>query len=759
VSTSQIDSAKESQTMSRQKRNYNIAARMGHWSATHWKTAVLGWLAFVLAAAAIGAVVGQKTTSMQSTDVGQAKKADNILKQAGFPQSDPLTEIVVIQSPQLTVGDPQFRSAINDVLRAITPFTTIDDIRSPLQPVNAGQVSPDRRTALVEWQMRGDEKTAQRNVAALTRATDRVAKAHPDLFIGEAGTASSSKAFNAMFSKQLAQAGERSIPLTLLVLLLVFGTVLAAWIPLLLALSSVIATTGLVSVLSHLMPVDGNVSAVILLVGLAVGVDYTLFYLKREREERAAGRAPRAALEAAARTSGRSVLISGITVTIAMAGMLFTRNPTFMGFAIATMLVVLVAMLGSLTVLPALLARLGDRVEHGRVPLLSRLRRPSGENRVWAKVLTPALKRPLISTVIATAALITLALPVFSMHTAQSGLASVPRNTPTVAALNRIQDAFPGMSNPALVVVRADTDSPRFKTALQQLNAEAVRTGQMAPAAEVQVNPAHSVARIAIPLAGNGVDNVSTRALLTLRDRVLPDTVGQVPGATYAVTGVTASSYDENQLMKQTAPLVFGFVLMFAFLLLLVSFRSIVIAAKAIVLNLLSVGAGYGVMVAVFQYGWGEGLLNFQSNGGVAQWLPIFMFVILFGLSMDYTVFILSRIREAYDRGLSTKQAVERGIKTTAGVVSSAALVMIGAFAIFATLPILDMKEMGVGLAAAVLIDATVIRTILLPATMVLLGDWNWYLPNWLRWLPRPSIAEPTAGVYQAPEPALEPAM
>ncbi len=745
--------------MSRQKASYNIAARMGHWSATHWKTAVLGWLAFVLAAAAIGAVVGQKTTSMQSTDVGQAKKADNILKQAGFPQSDPLTEIVVIQSPRLTVTDPQFRSAINDVLRAVTPFNTIDNIRSPLQPANASQVSADGRTALVEWQMRGDEKTAQRNVTALTRATDAVAKAHPDLFVGEAGTASSGKAFNAMFSKQLAQAGERSIPLTLVVLLLVFGTVLAAWIPLLLALSSVIATTGLVSVLSHLMPVDGNVTAVILLVGLAVGVDYTLFYLKREREERAAGRAPRAALEAAARTSGRSVLISGITVTIAMAGMLFTRNPTFMGFGIATMLVVLVAMLGSLTVLPALLAKLGDRVEHGRVPLLSSLRRPSGENRAWAKVLTPALKRPLLSTVIATAALITLALPVFSMHTAQSGTASVPSNTPTVAALNRIQAAFPGMSNPALVVVRTDTDSPQFKTALQQLNAEAVRTGQMAPAAEVQVNPAHSVARIAIPLTGNGVDNTSTKALLTLRERVLPDTVAKVPGATYAVTGVTASSYDENQLMKQTAPLVFGFVLMFAFLLLLVSFRSIVIAAKAILLNLLSVGAGYGVMVAVFQYGWGERLLNFQSNGGIAPWLPIFMFVILFGLSMDYTVFILSRIREAYDRGLSTKRAVERGIKTTAGVVSSAALVMIGAFAIFATLPILDMKEMGVGLAAAVLIDATIIRTILLPATMLLLGDWNWCLPNWLRWLPKTSIAEPISGDYQAPEPALEPAM
>jgi uncharacterized membrane protein YdfJ with MMPL/SSD domain len=254
---------------------------------------------------------------------------------------------------------------------------------------------------------------------------------------------------------------------------------------------------------------------------------------------------------------------------------------------------------------------------------------------------------------------------------------------------------------------------------------------------QIDVNPSHTALRVGIPLVGKGTDAKSVAALQTLRDRILPATIGKLPGASYAVTGGTANSVDGNTLLKQSWPLVFAFVLTFAFLLLLVSFRSIVIPLKAIVLNLLSVGAAYGVLVATFQYGWGESLLGFHSTGGIAAWLPIFMFVILFGLSMDYHVFILSRVREAYDRGLKTENAVEHGIKTTAGVVSSAALVMVGVFSIFATLPILDMKEAGVGLAAAVLIDATIVRAVLLPATMKLLGDWNWYLPRRLNWLPK----------------------
>jgi uncharacterized membrane protein YdfJ with MMPL/SSD domain len=245
------------------------------------------------------------------------------------------------------------------------------------------------------------------------------------------------------------------------------------------------------------------------------------------------------------------------------------------------------------------------------------------------------------------------------------------------------------------------------------------------------------VGRITIPLPGNGTDGTSTRALLTLRGQLLPASLGRLPHVTYGVTGPTAGSYDWNAKMKSTLPLVFGFVLTFGFLLLLASFRSLVIAAKAVVLNLLSVAAAYGVVVAVFQFGWGKSLLNFTGDGAVAPWLPLFMFVILFGLSMDYHVFILSRVREAHDRGMRTEDAIAHAVKTTAGTVTSAALVMVGVFSIFATLPILDMKEMGIGLATAVLIDATIVRGVLLPASMKLLGDWNWYLPSWMQWLPK----------------------
>ena len=541
--------------------------------------------------------------------------------------------------------------------------------------------------------------------------------------------------------------------------MLVFGAVVAAGIPLLLALTAVFATIGLLALPSHLISMDPNISAVVLLVGLAVGVDYSLFYLKREREERAAGRSAEAALEAAAATSGRSVLISGVTVMIAMAGMFFSGDKGFMSFAVATMTVVAIAMLGSLTVLPAVLSKLGDKVEKGRIPFLGRLRRKDGgENRVWSAILTPALRRPLISAVIAGAALVALASPVLGVHTAISGLDSLPNSTKEVRAIHAVQDAFPGGPQPAVVVVKAkDVSTPAVRHAITGLKREALASGQMLTPIEVTRNADNTVARITIPLVGKGTDAKSNAALASLRDRIVPSTVGKIDGAEYAVTGITAASHDFNSKMKGALPYVFGFVLAFAFLLLLVSFRSVVIAAKAIVLNLLSVGAAYGVLVLVFQKGWGEGILGFKSNGGIASWLPLFMFVILFGLSMDYHVFILSRIREAYDRGMKTEDAVEHGIKTTAGVVTSAAIVMVGAFAIFATMPILDMKEMGIGLAAAVLIDATIVRAVLLPATMRLLGDWNWYLPKWLEWLPR--LEHETRAPEAAPEAAPAPAL
>ncbi len=706
----------------------------------------------------IGGKVGTKNISQDDVNVGQAHHADVLLKKAGF-QRDPQTEIVLVQSKTLTVHDAAFRNTVNDVVAAVAPFgKDFTDLRSPLSPDHTDQISADGHTVLVEFNMKGTEKVAEKRIDPIVAATNAVAKAHPQLYVGEAGSISSNKALNKEFTKQLAQAGERSVPLTLAILVIVFGALVAAGIPLLLALSAVLATLGLLAIPSHVIPMDQNVAAVVLLIGLAVGVDYSLFYLKREREERAAGRGPKAALEAAAATSGRSVLISGITVMVAMGGLLFTGDKTFMSFGVGTMTVVGVAMLGSLTVLPAIMSKLGDRIEKGRIPFIGRLRREGGESRVWSKILTPALRHPVVTLLAATAILLAMAAPVLRLHTATSGLETMPKSMPTVDTLDRISAAFPGNVEPAIVAIKGDADSAEMKNAINELRGEALKSGEMKAPIEVDVNSSHTLTRVTIPLVGKGVDAKSNHALATLRNTLLPATVGKVANAEWAVTGGTAASVDYNKSIKHSAPLVFGFVLAFAFLLLLVSFRSIVIPIKAIVLNLLSVGAAYGVLVAVFQWGWGESLFGFTSNGGISNWLPIFMFVILFGLSMDYHVFILSRVREAFDRGLTTGDAVEHGIKTTAGVVTSAAVVMVGAFAIFATLPIIDMKEMGIGLAAAVLIDATIVRGALLPSAMKLLGDWNWYLPKWLEWLPTLDHGE-HADPERAPETPAIPAV
>ncbi|HEU0335437.1 MAG TPA: MMPL family transporter, partial [Gaiellaceae bacterium] len=531
----------------------------------------------------------------------------------------------------------------------------------------------------------------------------------------------------------------------------------AAGIPLLLALSAVMATMGLLAFPSQLWPVDENISALVLLIGLAVGVDYTMFYLKREREERAAGKSESAALEAAAATSGRSVLISGFTVMTAMAGMFLTGDKTFGSFAMATIMVVAIAVLGSLTVLPALLSWLGDRVNKAKVPFLHRLQRPEG-GRAWGWILDRVLRRPLLSAALATGVLIALALPALGMKTVVPGAEALPQDLPAVQTYNKLQAAFPGEQDPATVVVKADSVStPQVRGAIADLREQALASGRFHEPVTITTNKAGTVTQVELPMDGTGTDEASNAALATLRSDILPATVGSLDGVESGVTGTTAISKDFDSAMRSTAPFVFAFVLAFAFILMLISFRSIVIAVKAIILNPLSVAAAYGVLVLVFQHSWAKGLLGFDYTGGVMAFLPVFLFVILFGLSMDYHVFILSRIREAYDRGMKTEDAVAHGIKTTAGVVTSAAIVMVFVFSIFGTLSVVMLKQFGVGLATAVLIDATIVRAVLLPAVMKLLGDWNWYLPRWLEWLPKlehdAPVADAPAPVVGAPAP------
>jgi uncharacterized membrane protein YdfJ with MMPL/SSD domain len=712
----------------------NVAARAGRWSAEHWKTALSAWLAFCVVAIALGAVAGTSMLKQADTAAGGTRKAEQLLKRAGF--TDQAGESVLVQSGSATLADPAFRATVGDVVRTVSALPQVERVRSPLAPANAGQVSGDRRAALVQFDITGDQEKADEKVQPILDAVAGVSRRHDDFTVAEFGFASATHELNGTMSSDFQRAEYSSLPVTLVILLVAFGALVAAGLPVLLAFSGVLATIGLSALASHVVAAGDATKSVILLIGMAVGIDYSLFYLRREREERARGLSARDALLKAAGTSGHAVFISGLTVLIAMAGMLFTGNAVFTSIAVGAMLMVAVALIGSLSILPALLGKLGHRVDAGRIPLLSR--RSGGESRLWGHVLGRVLRRPALAAALSGGALVLLALPTLSLHTQLPSFTDLPRSLGIVRTYESIQRAFPGAQTPAEVVVAADdVTTPAVQRAVAEMRRQALASGQMSEPVSTEINPARTVETVSLSLQGDGEDGASVEALQTLRNRVIPATVGEVPGVEAAVTGQTAGTHDFNQQMKSHAPLVFGFVLALCFLLLLVTFRSIVIPTTAVLLNLLSVGAAYGLMVLVFQHRWAEGILGFRSNGAITSWLPLFMFVILFGLSMDYHVFILSRVKELHDDGMPTAQAVATGIRRTAGTVTSAAVVMVAVFAIFITLRTLDIKQMGFGLAAAILIDATVVRGVLLPAVMTLLGDRNWYLPRRLAWLPR----------------------
>ncbi|MEZ0076568.1 MMPL family transporter [Planotetraspora sp. GP83] len=730
----------------------NFAASVGGWSARHRWWALLIWVAFVAAATFVGNAVG--TAEMKSYEGmnGDSRQAGQIYDEAAFKNVAGEVVLVQTRSGALTVKDPGFRQAVADVKSAVEATGQVEHVRTPYDK-EPSPVTEDQRTTLVQFDMKGDGGTAEQRVQPVLDAVAKAQKAHPDLRIEEAGSASADKLIGEAIDKDFVRAEQLSLPITLGILLAAFGALLAALVPVALAMTAIFSATGLLALTSHLLHVDSATSNVMLLIGLAVGVDYSLFYIMREREERAKGRDKRRAIEIAAATSGRAVLISGITVIVAMAGMFLTGNGTFMGFAEGTILVVLTAVVGSLTVLPALLSLIGDkinaRVIHGTVRVLTGGRVTwrrilgvrGGQSRVWGAIMGPVLRHPVVSVVLAGGLLIGLAIPAFGLKTGTQTIDDLQGDYSIAETFKRIDKAFPGGNDPAVVMVKAaDVTTPQFTASIENFKRRALATGEANEPVTVTINPDKTVARIGIGIKGTGTDAVSEHAIHTLREKVIPATL---PGA--HVTGSAAGSMDFNDQLKRTLPLVFGFVLLLAFVLLLISFRSLVVAVKAILLNLLSVAAAYGVLVLVFQKGYGESVLGFHSTGTITNWLPLFLFVILFGLSMDYHVFIISRIREAYDKGMTTEEAVTFGIRSTAAVVTSAALIMVAVFATFATLSLLTFMQMGIGLAAAILIDATIVRAVLLPATMKLLGDWNWYLPRWLGWLPQLSHGDDDA--------------
>jgi uncharacterized membrane protein YdfJ with MMPL/SSD domain len=720
-----------------------FAARMGRWSARHRKTAIWGWIAFVAIAFVIGNAVGTKAPDHQDY-IGQSGQAAKLFDNH-FPKK--ADEQVIVQAPKGGhATDASVRKAVGATIAAVSGKPGVTDVKSPYEKGNEGQLSKDGRSVLVEFSIKGNDETTQTRVDPTIAAVNKVKADNPNVFVGQFGSASAEKAITDAQNKDSGKSLTMSLPATLLILLITFGALVAAGIPLLLGLTAVFATLGLIGPVSHLVPMDSTVTEVVLLVGLAVGVDYSLFYLRREREERAKGASKLEAVHTAAASSGRAVLVAGSTVMIAMAGMFFAGLSIFTALGIGSIMVVAVAMIGSVTVLPAVLASLGDRVEKGRIPVLHRMRRTGGDSRAWGWFLDKVLKRPALSAVIATTLLVVMALPAFGMHTVLSGNNDYSRKIEVMRVYDRMQAAYPGGQVPAVVAIEAkDVTTPQIAAATKQLGDTAIATGKFNAPLSVDVSPDKHVAMISIPMQGDGTNALSQQGLDALRGGIVDDTIAKAPGVDHAyVTGEAAGTKDFNSLLSSKAPIVFAFVLSLAFLLLLVTFRSIVIPIKAIVLNLLSVGASYGLLTWIFQSGRFENLLGYQANGGIASWLPIFLFVILFGLSMDYHVFILTRVREAFDRGMKTEDAVAHGIKTTAGTVTSAALVMVVVFGMFATESGIEMKELGIGLAAAILIDATIVRAVLLPAAMKLLGKWNWYLPKKLDWLPNVSH-EPAA--------------
>ncbi len=710
----------------------NIAARAAHWSANNRKRAIWGWLGFVVLAVLIGNAVAQDKLHGAEQFTGEAGRAEQALQDAGMRPND---ESVVMQNTDLRADDPAFQAAVRQGVADLKGTEYVTDVASPY--AEGGSISSDRHTVLIDFVIAGDDLEGVDRLDPSLATVDGIAADNPDYTVEQFGTVSTQQELNDIFASDLGKAELLSLPLTLLILVITFGSLVAAGVPLLLAISAVAAAMGLIAIPSQIWPVDNNLSSVILLIGLAVGVDYSLFYIRREREERASGHSPRGALQIAAATSGRAVLISGMTVIAAMAGMFLSGDKTFLSFAEGTILVVAIAMFASVTVLPALLAWLGDRIDKGRIPFLAR-RRTAGESRVWSPIVSRVMRRPWLSLVLAAGALIALAIPALRLNLATSGPDDLPQDLELIQTYNLVRDAFPVEGVTADVVVAGEgVRSGEIGNGIDRLVREAEASPGVIAGTTIEYNLDGSLAKVSIPTEGSGNDAVSQDALATIRDDVIPTAFGGVEGVTVNVTGQAAQSVDFRDQLVSRLPLIFAFVFALAFLLLLVTFRSIVIPIKAIILNLLSIGAAYGILVLIFQDGNGESVFDFSSNGGVTSWLPLFLFVILFGLSMDYHVFILSRVREGYMSGMSTAEAVRHGISVTAGTVTSAAVVMVVVFLVFATLSFIDFKEMGIGLAVAVLIDATVVRGVLLPASMSILGDWNWYLPRWLEWLPR----------------------
>jgi putative drug exporter of the RND superfamily len=693
-----------------------VPMRAARWSAEHPWRAILAWAAFVAVAVGLAMMVPTKDTADADYRTGESGRADAMVQEAGLDPTD--TENVLVAGD----GGKDVAAEIAEQARTADGVVAVGD----------PQPSADGSAYLVPVEIEDGE------ASGVSAVTDAAAAAYPDLDIRQAGDVTIDEAIEEQVGEDLGSAEVISLPVTLVLMLVAFGALIAAGLPVLLAFTSVAATIGLMAPLSHLVPAEGTVASMIVLIGMAVGVDYSLFYLKREREERARGRTTLEAVEIAAQTSGHSILVSGGAVVASMAGLFLVGDATFDSLAVGSILVVAVAVLGSITVLPALLVKLGRWSDRPRVPLLWRLNRRIGRGGISSRLLAPVLRRPVAALVLSSIVVLGLAIPALGMRTHSATLDTLPTSIPEVQTVKAISERFPADAGAAVrVVVQGDADDrDRVAAALTDLSDRAAATGDFVPAADgVETSTDGGTSSVVLGMPYEETDERVGDAVQDLRDDLVPAALGDLPdGTEHAVGGGAAEDLDFAQQQEGRLALVIGFVLLLTMVIMAVTFRSLPLALTSTLLNLASVGAAFGVLTLVFQHGWFSGSLDFTSPGFVIDWLPLFVLVVLVGLSMDYHVFVLSRVREHVDSGLPTRLAVERGIRDTAGVVTSAAAVMVSVFAIFATLSMLEMKMMGVGLASAILLDATLVRLVMLPAILVLLGEKAW----WPRRPPRP---------------------
>jgi uncharacterized membrane protein YdfJ with MMPL/SSD domain len=686
-------------------------------SARRPKLVIALWLALIVACFAGGSIAGTRSLSDAASGSGQSAQAEAHLQRAGL--LDSFTENVIVRSS----SQSKTAHAIAAIAAGAGRQPYVTSVQSPR--TDPALSLSGGRTGLVVVKLRGDPDHQDTHVKALQSYVSNTAHDTRGVYIGELGDGSGEVAMNDLVSNGLHKAELIALPITLLILVLVFGALVAAVVPLVLGLTSVAAAMGALGIVSHVAAEGTTTAPVVILIGLAVGIDYSLFYIRRERAERRLGAGPDAALDASAATVGRAILIAGTTVIIGLAGLLFTGNAVFVSMAMGAILVVAIAVLGSLTVLPAVLALLGDKVDRGRLWRRRSPRRPRDVRQtLWGRVAGAVTARPRVSLALALVLLAGLAAPILSMHTTNPELQDAPKNSSIRVAQRAIDRAFPGANDAAeLVVSGHGLGTADARARLQRLGETGQRlTGNASGAVSVRVSRDGDTALIEIPVP-TGPITTERRNVDTLRSALEPATQRALPGATAQLTGGDASDVDFTNQMNTMTPLVIAFVLGLAFILLVCSFGSPLLAVSVIGLNLASVGAAFGALTLVFQHHWAQSLLSFQSFGGIVNWLPLFAFVVLFGLSMDYTVLILERAAEARRHGASAREAAAEALGATGATVTSAAIVMIAVFSIFATLPLVSFKELGVGLAAAIAIDATIVRGIALPAVLTLLGD------------------------------------